>query len=221
MQLEITIPLFPLGVVLLPEMPLPLHIFEERYKIMIGECLDQNREFGVVYYDGNQLQRVGCTARIIEVLKRYDDGRMDIMTRGVKRFEIMNVSDTKAYLQSRIIYLADDIEEEIEEFANLATEGIDLLQQLEGLTGKKGEYSFPEKPDLKLLSFMIPSNEGFTLEEKQRFLEMTSRANRLRKSVESLRRIVERTKITEDIQKIIGGNGNVPKDLIEIKKELA
>jgi Lon protease-like protein len=129
-------------------MPLPLHIFEERYKIMIGECLDQNREFGVVYYDGNQLQRVGCTARIIEVLKRYDDGRMDIMTRGVKRFEIMNVSDTKAYLQSRIIYLADDIEEEIEEFANLATEGIDLLQQLEGLTGKKGEYSFPEKPDL-------------------------------------------------------------------------
>ncbi|NIQ38149.1 MAG: hypothetical protein GTN81_06125 [Proteobacteria bacterium] len=202
-------------------MPLPLHIFEERYKIMIGECLDQNREFGVVYYNGNQMRRIGCTARIIKVLKRYDDGRMDIMTRGGKRFEIVDVSDSKAYLQSRIIYLADDVEDETEEFAHLATEGIDLLKQLEGLTGKKVETSFPEKPDLKLLSFLIPSNDGFTLEEKQRFLEMTSRADRLRKSVESLRKIVGRTQITQDIQRMIGGNGNVPKDLIETKKELA
>jgi Lon protease-like protein len=78
MPVEIIIPLFPLGVVLLPEMILPLHIFEERYKTMIGQCLDQDEEFGIVYFNGKKMEEVGCTARILKVLKRYDDGRMDI-----------------------------------------------------------------------------------------------------------------------------------------------
>ena len=70
MAKEVIIPLFPLGVVLLPEMPMPLHIFEPRYKKMIGECLDENKPFGIVYYSGNKIRSVGCSARIVEVLKR-------------------------------------------------------------------------------------------------------------------------------------------------------
>ena len=70
-QLESTIPLFPLGVVLLPRMHMPLHIFEERYKLMIKECLTQKTEFGMVYFAGQKLMSYGCTAKIIEVLKRY------------------------------------------------------------------------------------------------------------------------------------------------------
>ena len=65
-----TIPLFPLGLVLMPQMPLPLHIFEERYKLMIGECLAENKEFGIVYFNGTDIQSVGCTASIESILKR-------------------------------------------------------------------------------------------------------------------------------------------------------
>jgi Lon protease-like protein len=79
MYAEITIPLFPLGVVLMPQMPLQLHIFEERYKAMIGECLEKNKEFGVVDFDAKKLSKVGCTAKIVDVLKHYETGEMDIV----------------------------------------------------------------------------------------------------------------------------------------------
>ncbi len=98
MHREARIPLFPLEVVLLPHISLPLHIFEERYKLMIGDCLAQDRGFGVVYFDGSELKKVGCTAKIMRVLKRYDDGRMDIITRGEKRFVLKKIFDEKPYL---------------------------------------------------------------------------------------------------------------------------
>jgi ATP-dependent Lon protease len=80
------IPVFPLGVVLLPQMKMPLHIFEKRYKVMINGCIDQEKPFGIVYFDGKQIQKIGCAASITKVLKRYGDGRMDILTIGEKRF---------------------------------------------------------------------------------------------------------------------------------------
>ena len=86
MQSRITIPLFPLGLVLLPQMPLPLHIFEERYKLMIGECLEKNEEFGIVYFNGTDIQAIGCTASIQRVLKRYDDGRAGYLDPGGESF---------------------------------------------------------------------------------------------------------------------------------------
>ncbi len=168
MQLEITIPLFPLGLVLLPEMVLPLHIFEERYKKMIGQCLDQNQEFGIVYFDGTRIQEAGCTARILRVLKRYDDGRMDIVTKGEKRFRIMNVSDTEAYLQARIVYFSDELEEETEEFEKLASEGVEFSKQLDALEGKKGDYSFVENLDFRLISFLISGTTMDLLRKKNR-----------------------------------------------------
>jgi Lon protease-like protein len=70
------IPIFPLGVVLLPEMTMPLHIFEQRYKIMIHECMERQEPFGIVYFDGKQIHRVGCTAHMVEVSRKYEDGRI-------------------------------------------------------------------------------------------------------------------------------------------------
>ena len=72
-------PLFPLGIVLLPEEVVPLHIFEERYKLMVGECLEQQREFGIVWLSDSGLRDVGCTATIAELLETMDDGRMNIL----------------------------------------------------------------------------------------------------------------------------------------------
>ncbi|MGD9236544.1 MAG: LON peptidase substrate-binding domain-containing protein, partial [Desulfobacterales bacterium] len=74
MPSETIIPIFPLGLVLLPQMSLPLHIFEDRYKQMINACMANDGVFGIVYFSGKQFETRGCTARIVDILKRYDDG---------------------------------------------------------------------------------------------------------------------------------------------------
>jgi Lon protease-like protein len=209
MPSRITIPLFPLGLVLLPQMPLPLHIFEERYKLMIGECLEKNMEFGIVYFNGTDIQAIGCTASIQRVLKRYDDGRLDILTRGENRFEINEMVDHKPYLEAVVTFFDDKLEEITDACQELADSGMNLLKQFAGISGVQGEYGFAEIMDFKSISFLIAGCEGFSYEEKQRFLEMSSTYERLEKSVGSLARIIERTKITAEIQKIIGGNGNM------------
>ena len=203
---EITIPLFPLEVVLMPSMPLPLHIFEERYKLMIGECLKQKKEFGLVYQKGTDMKKIGCTARIVQVLRRFDDGRLDIMTQGVNRFVIKNIYDDKPYFQAEVIYFDDEREEKSD---SLIAEGIKLLEELDVTTGKKRDYRSLSRMDRKTISFVISYNDVFTMEEKQSFLEMTSTKERITKSVESLRKAVELMKVTEEIKRIAGGNGNL------------
>ena len=83
-------PLFPLGVVALPEELVPLHIFEERYRTMIAECLERGSEFGIVWSDDDGPRAVGCAMEITEVLERMDDGRMNILTRGTRPFRIVD-----------------------------------------------------------------------------------------------------------------------------------
>jgi Lon protease-like protein len=213
------IPLFPLGLVLFPHMPLPLHIFEERYKTMIRECLEEDRAFGVVYFSGDELHRVGCTAKILDVLKRYEDGRLDIFTQGERRFAIKALYDEKPYLQARIAPVEDPVETPSEELKTLVGEGLDLLKQISRLTPTQAETDLNASLDATRLSFIIAGNEGFTAPEKQRFLEMTSTHDRLRKGVRSLSKVVERIKTGEEIRRIIGGNGQVSKSLAgELKK---
>ena len=102
------IPLFPLDVVLFPDAPLPLHIFEERYREMFRECMAADREFGVVRAQEDGMAVVGCTASIGEVLYRYPDGRFDVMCRGQRRFEIEMLDDSRSYLQAEIDWLPDE-----------------------------------------------------------------------------------------------------------------
>ncbi|HYR03169.1 MAG TPA: LON peptidase substrate-binding domain-containing protein [Syntrophobacteria bacterium] len=213
MRREARIPLFPLEVVLLPHISLPLHIFEERYKLMIGECLAEDREFGVVYFDGSEVKKVGCSAKITRVLKRYDDGKMDIVTRGEKRFLLRKLSDEKPYLQGEVTYFDDEGEEYTEEIDRAAREGIQLLRRVYGFMRK--ELTLDEIPerDLQTLSFVIAGNQGFTLEEKQRLLEMTSTGERLVACVECLKEVLHRMKIGEQVKEIISGNGNLLKGL--------
>jgi Lon protease-like protein len=101
------IPLFPLGLVMLPGMLLPLHIFEERYKQMISDCLAENTPFGIVWFDGQTIHPVGCTARVVQVLHRYEDGRMDILTRGEKRFYTEGMAEEKPYMEADVLFIED------------------------------------------------------------------------------------------------------------------
>jgi ATP-dependent Lon protease len=215
MHSETVIPIFPLGLVMLPEMSLPLHIFEERYKSMTNACIEQQKEFGIVYFSGKQLQTIGCTARIEKILKRYADGRLDIMTRGANRFWVRELHDEKPYLQAEIEFFNDTPEEgtEVETLHKLADRGYQLLRQINTTTEQYNEDRFTNQPDYKTVSFIIAACEGFSFEEKQRFLEMTSTAKRLSSALEALEKLVERIRITRKIASIIGGNGNLPKPL--------
>ena len=102
------LPLFPLNVVLFPRTPLPLHIFEERYKEMIGEAIEAKTEFGVVLAGEKGIVNIGCTAVIEKVLKEYDDGRMDVLASGRRRFEIVRLNDDKSYLRGAVEYFDDE-----------------------------------------------------------------------------------------------------------------
>lgn len=104
------LPLFPLSLVLFPRTSLPLHIFEERYKLMINEALETNREFGVVLALENGIASVGCSARIDRVAKTYDDGRMDIDTTGYRRFEITELNEDRPFLTGQVAYFDDDLD---------------------------------------------------------------------------------------------------------------
>lgn len=215
MHSETIIPIFPLGLVLLPEMFLPLHIFEERYKSMVKACMEQRMEFGIVYFIGKQFQTKGCTARIVEILKRYDDGRLDIMTQGENRFAIKELFDEKPYLQAKVEFFDDQPEENTsaENFQKLAQRGIQMLRQINTTTDQYENNQFTGRLDIKSVSFSIAASDGFSFEEKQQFLGMTSTLQRLRKAVKALEKIVERQSITREIERIIGGNGKLPKSL--------
>ena len=211
MQSETVIPLFPLGLVLLPQMPLPLHIFEERYKLMIAECLKRNAAFGIVFFNGSDIQTIGCSASILKVLKRHSDGRLDILTHGEERFTIKDMYDRKPYLEGRVTFFDDEPEENPDACQKLARRGMALLKQFTTIAEMQDGYGFTEPLDAKSISFVIAGCEGFSKEEKQMFLEMTSTYKRLKKSVAALEKIIERAKITSEIRKIIGGNGDMAK----------
>jgi Lon protease-like protein len=103
-----TIPLFPLHVVVFPRTTLPLHIFEPRYKEMVGTALRDNSEFGIVLTREDGIVNAGCTVVVDKVLQMYPDGRMDILARGRRRFEIVNLNEEKEYLQAEVNFFEDD-----------------------------------------------------------------------------------------------------------------
>lgn len=101
------IPLFPLDLVLFPGAPLPLHIFEPRYREMIAECVAGSAVFGIVRAQPDGLAVIGCTARVVRVLHGYPDGRSDILTQGIDRFEIEKLDDSRSFLQAEVALLPD------------------------------------------------------------------------------------------------------------------
>ena len=205
-----------MGVIVLPDMFLPLHIFEERYKLMISECIAKDSSFGIVLFDGQDLHTVGCMARVTEVINRYGDGRMDIMTRGGQRFIIQKVITEKPYMEAYVNFFEDVDETPPDELQPLLENARQLLKELSKLDQLTEDIYLPDPSSPLKLSFAIAALEGFTVAERQRFLEMTSTADRIRKGIQALSRLVQRSRLTNEIKVIIGGNGSPPKHLIEL-----
>jgi Lon protease-like protein len=157
------LPIFPLDLVLLPSTPLPLHIFEDRYKEMIAECLENKQAFGVVRAkEDSSVAEMGCSAEILDVAKRYPDGRMDILTRGRERFEIMRVDQERAFFRAEVAYLPDEPglaqPEDISQALKLQAEILELA-------GAEVDAStFAENPQL---SFQIAGSLPLDLDFKQ------------------------------------------------------
>jgi Lon protease-like protein len=207
------IPLFPLGIVALPGVPTPLHIFEERYKEMIGRCLEENLEFGIVWFNGEQMRSAGTSVRIEEVIKRFEDGRLDILTRGYRRFQVVEVIEKRAYLEGQVLYFEDDPDPLAEELARLTEKGAAVYQELVGLLSADSAINGIDLADPVRLSFFIAGFEGFGPTEKQAFLEMTSTRVRLQKGIAALETVVERLRLTREVERIVGGNGHPTEDL--------
>ena len=105
--------LFPLGIVLLPTEQLPLHIFEERYKELIGECLEEDGEFGLVYADDDGLRDLGTRARVVEVLTRFEDGRLNILVEGGERFRLTELTDGRSF-STGLVAPVEDVDDPAE-----------------------------------------------------------------------------------------------------------
>jgi Lon protease-like protein len=171
------LPLFPLEIVLFPGEKLPLHIFEPRYKEMLNECLRDGHSFGIVCYINKRLSTVGCIYDHIEVVNRYDDGRMDIIGRGSDRFLIHSFSTTRSFLQGTVTYFHD------QEDPLHSGEVQRLMSELEPMFLQMLEYA---KEETSVHSVTMPKTSyefahyiGFDLSQKQNLLEIKSEYLRL------------------------------------------
>lgn len=188
------LPLFPLDVVLFPGEDLPLHIFEPRYRLMINECNEHKTPFGIVLARPNSKHlneepySVGTMAKI-EVLDRLDDGRMNLIAKGLQRFRILELNRQKPYL-SALVEVYEDQAEQMQiqmTYANQASELFNAyLQVLIEIIGKEAiELTLPTAPEE--LSHFIAYFLDVTNERKQQFLELTSTTQRLEEEIEILR----------------------------------
>ena len=197
------LPLFPLDLVLLPGVPLPLHIFEPRYKEMIGECLAQKRPFGVVRAREEGMAEVGCTAEILTVTKEYADGKMDIVTQGRERFEVMQINQERSFLQAEVFYFQDEpggvARQDIEQ-------ALRLHNEILALAGAEQEQaSAAEDPQL---SFHLAGVLPLDLDFKQTLLGMKSEAERLRGIIAYFEALLPGLRRTMHVRHKAGGNGH-------------
>ena len=202
------IPLFPLNVVLMPGTPLPLHIFEERYKQMVNECLDSGMEFGMVLADESGTRRVGCTARIVELVQRYDDGRLVVLVEGSRRFRLRNILAGKPYYVGDVEYLEDEPGEDI---TSLAEECVALLERvIEAAT--EGSVGIEIESPYRNLSFAIAGRIEFDLETRQQILELPTERGRLEKIKELLAEAADRLEREHQARKKAEKNGHLRRD---------
>lgn len=197
------LPLFPLGIVLLPGEPVPLHIFEPRYKEMVRVCIDGDRPFGIVYASEEKLATVGCTARIERVAARYADGRLDIVAVGVDRFRVAEIHRDQPFLTADVEPVEDaSPDDDAKARQSAIARHMKLLEMA-------GETPQPQRYDLGIpVSFIIGRNAGLDLADKQRLLEADREDVRIRSLAAHLETLLTRLKKARDLRSLARGDGH-------------
>ncbi len=197
------IPLFPLELVLFPGVPLPLHIFEPRYKEMIGLCLERGLEFGIVLAQGEQLALTGCTAEILNVVQKYPDGRMDIVTMGRRVFRVEELIDEKAYYEAQVKFVADEAESAPPAHRTQALR--ELYQQCHRAVHGRGPEPLREGEPY---SYQMASELPVEPEAKQALLELRSEGSRQEHLFSYLSHWLPRLRRIQHMKAKAGGNGH-------------
>jgi len=195
------LPLFPLQVVVFPRTQLPLHIFEERYKEMVGEAIRDKSEFGIVLTKEEGILNAGCTVVVDKILKSHPDGRMDILTRGIRRFEIVMLNQEKPYLRGEVAYFDDD--EPGPADSEVRTEALRLYESWKEVEDKADEVELSDAQ----LSFQLA--QGIEdLDFLHFLLRSRSEPLRLKKLTEFLSEYVPRQRQTATMRKLAPLNGH-------------
>jgi Lon protease-like protein len=196
-------PLFPLGIVALPHEIVPLHIFEERYRTMIGECLDRGSEFGIVWAGDDGRRPIGCAVEIAEVLERMEDGRMNILTRGTRPFRIVDEQDDLPYPAGTVEFLLDKEEAADSGTADSAHEAYsELVEQATDRTLEPSEL-------VAMSAYEMAATVDFGLEAKQGLLDLRSENARMRLVARLFRAAIKRLAFIERAQERARSNGKV------------
>lgn len=209
---EEVLPLFPLPLVLFPRTTLPLHIFEDRYKEMIGEALAAESEFGIVLARDGGIVNMGCTAAIDHVVQRYPDGRLDIVTIGRRRFEVTELVEGRSFVQGKVLYFDDD------EFdpapADLKRRALEAYSDAR-LATASADAAEPhwDDPQLSFQLAQIVNDVDF----RQRLLTYRSEQMRLKELADFFPEYIIRWKHTEKVKEVAPRNGHgtiVPPSLV-------
>lgn len=196
------LPLFPLEVVLLPGTPLPLHIFEPRYKEMIRECLTNEAPFGVVRALEEGIAEVGCTAEIITVTKEYPDGRLDLIAEGRKRFAVVELNEERSFLRAEVLLVPDEPGALVQEER---VKAIQLHLEILSLAGAVQDLS---AADQNQLSFYLAGSLPLDLDFKQKLLAMRSEGERIQAVASYLESILPKLRRVARARQKAGGNGH-------------
>jgi len=195
-------PLFPLGLVLLPQERVPLHIFEDRYRTMIAECLDAEREFGIIWLSDDGLKEIGCSARIDRVLERFDDGRLNILVEGTRPFRLLRRIEDLPYPAGDVEVLEDVADGDPAAAAAARTRYADLVERVTD-----------ERPDAESLEDLDAFGMAATLDveadAKQSLLEQRSESDRLERLETLFASALERIQLVETAAERSRGNGSM------------
>jgi Lon protease-like protein len=196
-------PLFPLGLVALPGEMIPLHIFEERYKTMMNECLRDEREFGIVWLSDDGLREIGCACEIDRVLDRMDDGRMNLLARGTRPFRVLERQGHLAY-PAGVVEFVHDREEPVDpELAGTAQKAYAELV-------KRATDREPEAEELSdMTAYAMAATVDFGLDAKQGLLDLRSENARLRLVTRLFRAALKRLDFVDRAQTRARSNGKV------------
>jgi Lon protease-like protein len=195
------LPLFPLPAVLFPGAPLPLHIFEERYRLMVGDAARDHSEFGVILVDDGKLSGAGCTAVVDSVVRKYEDGRFDVATTGRRRYRTLALDQTKAYLQASVEFFED------EEAPPLDAAQLKQVVRLGRRITQMLQSSWPKLDGTPQPSFVIANHLPLDLAFKQRLLEQRAEHDRLAALAVHLEELRERLEAIQRKQRVAGANG--------------